>query len=77
MYIFPQRSSCYDTIVFLMYYHTTTHDSGTEMQSVTIANTGSSTTWTNGSPSYSLSFNGSALTACLAHDAEDWELEVL
>lgn len=49
---------------------------GTEVQSVTVANTGSSTTWANGNPSYRLTFNTSALTECLAHDAEDWELEV-
>lgn len=46
------------------------------MQTVTVANTGSSTTWTNGSPSYSLTFNGSDPTACLVYDAEDWEMEV-
>lgn len=52
-----------------------TLDSGTEMQSITVANTGLSATWTNGSPSYILTFDGSS-TACIAHDAEDWELEV-
>lgn len=59
-----------------MYAKKRTRDSGTEMQSVTIANTGSSTTWANGSPSYSLTFNGSVPTACLVYDAKDWEMEV-
>lgn len=43
---------------------------------MTVANTGSSTSWVNGNPSYRLTFNTVGLTACLAYNAEDWELEV-
>lgn len=45
------------------------------MQSITVANTGSSTTWTNVNPEYKLSFGGVS-TACLPYNAEDWEWEV-
>lgn len=51
-----------------------THHSGTEMQSITVANTASST-WTAGEPSYTLDYGGT-VTECIAYDAEDWELEV-
>lgn len=61
--------------IYLVNQHFTVRATGTEMQSVTVANK-DSTTWTNGSPSYSLTFNGSLPTACLAYDAEDWEVEV-
>lgn len=61
--------------VYLVNQHFTVRAAGTEMQSVTVANE-DSTTWTNGNPSYSLTFNGSSPTACLAYDAEDWEMEV-
>lgn len=49
-----------------------THGSGTEMQSITVANSASST-WSN--PKYTLEYDG-AVTECIAYDAEDWELEV-
>lgn len=62
--------------VYSVNQHFTVRAAGTEMQSITISNTGSSTSWTNGSPSYTLDFNGSTPTACFAYDAEDWELEV-
>lgn len=61
--------------VYLVNQHFTVRAAGTEMQSITVANE-DSTSWTNGSPSYSLTFNGSSPTACIAHDAEDWEIEV-
>lgn len=62
--------------IYAVNQHFTVRDTGTEMQSITVSNSGSSTAWANGSPSYGLDFNGSTPTACLAYDAEDWELEV-
>lgn len=61
--------------VYYVNQHFTVRASGTEMQSITIAN-GDSTSWVNGNPSYALTFNGSAPTACLAFNAEDQEIEV-
>lgn len=62
--------------VYVVNQHFTVRAAGTEMQSITVSNTGSSTSWTNGNPSYSLVFSNSTPTACFEHDAEDWELEV-
>lgn len=62
--------------VYTVNQHFTVRAAGTEMQSITVSNTGSSTSWANGSPSYRLDLNGSTPTACLAHDAQDWEMEV-
>ena len=62
--------------VYAVNQHFTVRDTGTEMQSITVSNSGSSTAWANGSPSYALDFNGSTPTACFTYDAEDWELEV-
>lgn len=62
--------------VFSVNQHFTVRDTGTEVQSITVSNTGSSSTWTNGSPSYRLSFNGPSQTTCFKYDAEDWEMEV-
>lgn len=50
-------------------------DTGTEMQAITVRNTGSSPTWANTNPSYTLTF-GTNTTGCLPYDAEDWGLEV-
>ena len=62
--------------VYRVNQHFTVRAPGTEVQSITVANKGAYTTWTNGAPSYSLTFNESNHTACLAYDTEDWELEV-
>lgn len=62
--------------VYSVNQHFTVRAAGTEVQSITIANTGSSTSWANGNPSYRLDLNGSTSTSCLEYDAEDWEVEV-
>lgn len=62
--------------VYLVNQHFTVRAAGTEVQSVTVAKSGGSSAWVNGSPSYRFTFNGSSPTSCLPHDAEDWELEV-
>lgn len=62
--------------VYSVNQHFTVRAAGTEVQSITIANTGSSTSWANGDPSYRLDFNGSTPTSCFAYNAEDWEVEV-
>lgn len=62
--------------VYLINQHFTVRAAGTEVQSITVSNGGSTPSWTNGNPSYALSFNGSTPTACLAYDTPDWQLEV-
>ena len=62
--------------IYAVNQHFTVRDTGTEMQSITVSNSGGSTAWANGSPSYGLDFNGSTPTTCFAYNAEDWELEV-
>lgn len=62
--------------IFSVNQHFTVRTTGTEVQSITVSNTGSSTNWVNGEPSYRLEFNGSAPTDCLAYNVEEWELEV-
>lgn len=71
----PDYSFLVDLFLSIPMHCRLTHDSGTEMQSISVANTGSST-WINGNPGYKLAFDGSATDDCIAHDAEDWELEV-
>lgn len=61
--------------VYFVNQHFTVRAAGTEVQSITIANDDSTSSWTNGSPSYALTFNGSAPTACLPYNAADWEIE--
>ena len=63
--------------IYAVNQHFTVRDTGTEMQTITVSNSGTSSAWANGSPSYGLNFNGSTPTACIAYDAEDWELEVI
>lgn len=62
--------------IYSVNQHFTVRATGTEVQSITVSNTESSTNWVNGEPSYRLGFNGSAVTGCLAYNVEDWELEV-